>query len=165
MDAKSKANFINSVAGGQGIPCPKCNTLNEADSKFCIACGTPLTQKKPEAAVPFPEAEPTQQPFPEAEPTQQPFPEAEPAQQPFPAAEPAQQPFPEAEPAQQPFPAAEPTRKPVRPKPVQPKPKQAEQPKPAEPTVKYIEPESAFAEGLPSWDIEPPQVVVRRKRR
>lgn len=115
MDAKSKANFINSVAGGQGIPCPNCSTLNEADSKFCIACGTPLTQKKPENAVPFATAEPGQEP--------------------------------------------------VRPKPVPEKPKQAEQPKSAEPTVKYTEPESVFAEGLPSWDIEPPQVVVRRKRR
>lgn len=24
MDAKSKANFINSVAAGTNIPCPKC---------------------------------------------------------------------------------------------------------------------------------------------
>lgn len=160
MDAKSKANFINSVAGGQGIPCPNCNTLNEADSKFCIACGTPLTQKKPENVVPFATAEPVQEPTP--------TPAAAPSQEkePVPAAEPSQQPFPTAEPSQQqPFAAAEPSRPPVRPRPVQSRTKQAEQPKSAAPTEKYVEPESVFAEGLPSWDIEPPQVVVRRKRR
>ena len=160
MDAKSKANFINSVAGGQGIPCPNCNTLNEADSKFCIACGTPLTQKKPENVVPFATAEPVQEPTP--------TPAAAPSQEkePVPAAEPSQQPFPTAEPSQQqPFAAAEPSRPPVRPRPVQSRTKQAEQPKSAAPTEKYVEPVSVFAEGLPSWDIEPPQVVVRRKRR
>lgn len=182
MDARSKANFINSVAGGQGIPCPNCNTLNEADSRFCIACGTPLSSKKPENAVPFAAAEPVQEPTPtpaaasSQEPTPTPAAELsqEPAfaeapsqeKEPVPAAEPSQQPFPTAEPSQQqPFAAAEPSRPPVRPRPVQSRTKQAEQPKPAAPTVKYVEPESVFAEGLPSWDIEPPQVVVRRKRR
>lgn len=145
MDARSKANFINSVAGGQGIPCPNCNTLNEADSKFCIACGTQLVQKKSENTMPFAAAEPVQEPIP------------------TPVAEPDQEK--EATPAstlsRQPFPTAEP----VQPRPVQSRQKQAEQPKSAAPTVKYIEPESVFAEGLPSWDIEPPQVVVRRKRK
>ena len=42
MDAKTKAAFINSVAGGTKIPCPKCNLLNEPDSSFCFSCGTPL---------------------------------------------------------------------------------------------------------------------------
>ena len=170
MDARSKANFINSVAGGQGIPCPNCNTLNEADSRFCIACGTPLSSKKPENAVPFAAAEPVQEPTPTpaAELSQEPAFAAAPSQEkePVPAAEPSQQPFPTAEPSQQqPFAAAEPSRPPVRPRPVQSRTKQAEQPKSAAPTVKYVEPESVFAEGLPSWDIEPPQVVVRRKRR
>ena len=168
MDAKSKANFINSVAGGQGIPCPNCNTLNEADSRFCIACGTPLSQKKPENAVPFAAAEPVQEPTPAAELSQEPAFAAAPSQEkePVPAAEPSQQPFSTAEQSQQqPFAAAEPSRPPVRPRPVQSRTKQAEQPKSAAPTVKYVEPESVFAEGLPSWDIEPPQVVVRRKRR
>lgn len=172
MDAKSKANFINSVAGGQGIPCPNCNTLNEADSKFCIACGTPLTQKKPENVVPFATAEPVQESTPTSAAAssqeQTPTPAVAPSQEkePVPAAEPSQQPFPTAEPSQQqPFAAAEPSRPPVRPRPVQSRTKQAEQPKSAAPTEKYVEPESVFAEGLPSWDIEPPQVVVRRKRR
>ncbi len=28
--------------------------------------------------------------------------------------------------------------------------------------VKYVEPVNVFAEGLPEWSVEPPQVVVRR---
>lgn len=42
MDAKSRANFINSIGGGQKIPCPNCNTLNDADATFCVSCGTKL---------------------------------------------------------------------------------------------------------------------------
>ena len=42
MDAKTKAAFINSVAEGTKVPCPKCNLLNESDSSFCFSCGTPL---------------------------------------------------------------------------------------------------------------------------
>ena len=39
MDAKSRANFINSVASGANIPCPKCGTSNKPDSQFCGSCG------------------------------------------------------------------------------------------------------------------------------
>ena len=52
MEAKSRANFINSVVGGKKIPCPKCNTLNEAGSRFCITCGTPLAQEVGAAVCP-----------------------------------------------------------------------------------------------------------------
>lgn len=43
MDAKSKAEFINSVASGKIIPCPKCGTSNNTGSKFCISCGEDLS--------------------------------------------------------------------------------------------------------------------------
>ena len=43
-----------------------------------------------------------------------------------------------------------------------PEPKAAPQ---AVPTVVYEEPESVFAQGLPEWSIEPPQVMVRRNRK
>lgn len=42
MNAKSKVNFINSVASGQKIPCPSCTTLNKPDALFCITCGIKL---------------------------------------------------------------------------------------------------------------------------
>lgn len=93
MDAKSRANFINSVASGANVPCPKCGTNNKPDSKFCISCGAEIT-------VP-----------------------AE-AQNNAPAFAPAQE-------------------------------------TPAK-AVKYVEPANVFAQGLPDWSIEPPQVMVRR---
>ena len=108
MDAKLRANFINSVATGGDVPCPKCNTLNEADAKFCATCGSSLVKKEESSDVPF-----------------------------------------------APVKKVEEVKKAA-----------AEAPAKAAPIVeKYTEPESVFAEGLPSWDIEPPQVMVRRKRK
>lgn len=95
MDAKSKANFINSVAGGQVIPCPVCGTQNIPDSRFCVSCGSDLSARPANSAPAFAQV----------------------------ADSPAQ---------------------------------------PKETTIKYKEPESVFADGLPSWDIVPPQVMVRR---
>lgn len=42
MNARLRANFINSVADTTKIPCPRCQQLNESDSKFCFSCGTTL---------------------------------------------------------------------------------------------------------------------------
>lgn len=101
MDAKSRANFINSVASGQNVPCPKCNTLNEADSKFCASCGVSLEKKveSKDVDVPFSQV------------------------------------------------------------------KKEEAPKVVTKKVEDEKAESVFAEGLPAWDIEPPQVMVRRKKK
>lgn len=93
MDAKSKANFINAVASGANVPCPKCGASNKADSKFCVSCGAEI------AAV---------------QETQNNTPAFEPAKE-------------------------VPTK-----------------------TIKYVEPNNVFAQGLPDWSIEPPQVMVRR---
>lgn len=97
MDAKSKANFINSVASGQVIPCPVCGIQNTSDSRFCISCGSNLKATSSGNTVPV---------FAQV------------------ADNPAQS---------------------------------------KEATVKYKEPDSVFADGLPSWDIVPPQVMVRRR--
>ncbi|MDE6025283.1 MAG: zinc ribbon domain-containing protein [Lachnospiraceae bacterium] len=51
MDAKSKAIFINSVAGGKKIPCPICNVLNDSDAMFCFSCGNILKAVKEEDTV------------------------------------------------------------------------------------------------------------------
>lgn len=140
MNAKSKADFIHAVAGGGKIPCPNCNTLNEADSKFCITCGAKLvrSEPKPEADLPFRKVEqdpPVQKPEGDL-----PFRKVEPPAEP--AAETAQKevPFQTVSNAQAP------------------------ETKQEIPYVVYAEPKSVFAEGLPEWSIEPPQVVVRRKR-
>lgn len=97
MDAKSKANFINSVAAGQTIPCPSCGTANEPDRKTCISCGAELSAPAASSDAPaFAQV---------SDDTQQ----------------------------------------------------------KAAKNSKYAEPAPVFADGLPSWDIVPPQVVVRRR--
>ena len=98
MDAKIRANFINSVASGEGIPCPNCNTMNKTDSSFCIACGAKLLKMETS----------TQNTVPAFS--------------------------------------------------------QIDETRVEETMSKYVEPESVFAQGLPSWSIEPPQVMVRRRR-
>lgn len=118
MDAKSRAKFINSVANGQKIPCPKCNTLNESESNFCISCGNELIQEivkendtynatKQKKDLPFNQVENIEQ--------------------------------------------------------------AKEKVNVLLSSVKKSEnssesPKSVFAQGLPSWDIVPPQVMVRRKK-
>lgn len=104
MDAKTKAAFINSVAGGTKIPCPKCNLLNEPDSSFCFSCGTPLPGNISNVNAADVES------FDKAE------------EQTMDAVS-GEVFFPEVE-----------------------------------------EEKSAFAQGLPSWDLEPPQVAIRRIR-
>lgn len=95
MDAKSRANFINSIASGANVPCPKCGASNKTDSKLCISCGAELS---------------TPQTTTENAPAFAPAKEA-------------------VAPAK---------------------------------TSRYIEPSNVFAQGLPAWNIEPPQVMVRR---
>lgn len=97
MDAKSKANFINSVAEGQAVPCPSCGTANRSDSKFCSSCGAEITAM--DAANDAPAFAPA-------------------------VGDPKQE---------------------------------------AEEAVRRAEPAPVFADGLPSWDIVPPQVMVRRR--
>ena len=169
MNARSKADFINSVAGGM-IPCPNCQKLNEPDSKFCEACGTRLV--KPEE--PKPEATPAFEPVKKVEPA----PAFEPVKkvEPAPAFEPVkkEEPAPAFEPVKkvEPAPAFEPVKK-VETAPAF-EPVKKVEPAPAfEPVKKteikrdvvYQEPESVFAKGLPDWDMVPPQVMVRRKKR
>lgn len=95
MDAKSKADFINSVASGSNIPCPECGTNNKPDSRFCISCGAK---------------------------------------------------FVDLQESQNNAPAFEATKEAASAK-----------------TVEYVEPNNAFAQGLPDWSVEPPQVMVRRR--
>lgn len=113
MDAKSRANFINSVASGAIIPCPKCGTGNTSDSRFCIYCGTEIAAYK------------------STQNTQ--------------ASAPAFAPISDAEDecvcdvdtsddVENVYVSDD----------------------------RYVEPNNVFAQGLPDWTIEPPQVMVRR---
>lgn len=95
MDAKSRANFINSVASGANVPCPECGTSNKTDSKFCISCGAEIT-----ASQTTTNSDPT-------------------------------------------FVPAKETVAPAK-------------------ASRYVEPNNVFAKGLPAWNIEPPQLMIRR---
>jgi len=59
MDAKSKADFINSFTSAETIPCPACGTNNKSDSRFCISCGNELTkavaEEKSNSSAAFPQ--------------------------------------------------------------------------------------------------------------
>lgn len=96
MDAKSRANFINSVAAGQTVPCPRCGAANRPDAVTCNVCGSPLAVKSTENNTP---AFATVSANTSA----------------------------------------------------------------GSKSVRYEESAAVFADGLPSWDILPPQVVVRRR--
>ena len=123
MDAKSKANFINSVAAGESIPCPKCGNSNTADSKFCVFCGEKFVSSDKEGV---------------SAPAFGSVNETEPAKESAPA-----------------FGAVAETEAPANEAiPVQAQPAKVE---------RYVEPSNVFAQGLPEWNIEPPQVMVRRR--
>ena len=104
--------------GENMMKCPKCNTYNEPDSRFCGNCGTKLEEA--------------------------------------PAFAPAKEEAPAFAPAKEAAPAFTPANKAAEPK-------KTEVNK-AVPVVETDE-ESVFAQGLPEWDIVPPQVVVRRKKK
>ncbi len=110
MDARERANFINSVGSTTEKKCPKCGAENVEEAMFCASCGTSLKAEEPiKEAVQEPVKEAVQEPVKKA--VQEPVKEA------------VQEPIQE--------------------------------------TVQ--EPESAFAKGLPEWDMVPPQVMIRRK--
>jgi ribonuclease E len=153
MNAKMRANFINSVAEGQTVPCPNCNAANPVDAKFCGICGTPL-KKAPEPTV-----EPAAEPVPERESTPTVV-KAEPVS--VPAAEP------QAPAAAETAESAAPAPKTAAFAPImqQKNEETVTVPMPQVPQPPVVEePKAAFAEGLPEWNIEPPQVVVRKKAR
>ena len=157
MDAKAKANFINSVAKDNNIPCQSCGGLNNAGAKFCKFCGTKLAQPQP-TPIPDPQPVPGPQPMPVPEP--QPTPAPDPQPMPVPDPQPVPTPQPVAE-GDMPFKSIDKSQPVSKPQPVH----QPEQK--AEPvgSFYYEEPVSVFAQGLPEWSVEPPQVMVRRKRK
>ena len=176
MDAKMRADFVNSVASGQKVPCPVCNTLNDPDGSFCIACGHSLKkeEKKDEnsGTVICPVCQNANKKgfrfctvcgnkLDEAESTKSsdpvtPQPAAAPAQSKAAGQQPVA-PAPDVQRnmgknASQVAPAFEPAKKMAF--------------NFAEPEVEeYKEPVSVFAQGLPSWDVVPPQIMVRRKKK
>lgn len=142
MDAKQRASFINSI-GGQPDAAPKA-----ADTAFTISTEG---ETREVVSAPFAAAEETP-----------PLTSLSEAAAPEPAA-PASEPRPA--PAV-PFAAA--AEKPAAPAPAPAAPFAAVPDRPAAPApapaVQAEEEENAFAQGLPDWDLVPPQLAVRKRR-
>lgn len=134
MDAKQRASFINSIGAQPGQP----------------------AEPKPEAAGFSMKTEEENRPL--STPETSPFDAADPAPAtPFAAAEPA--------PAAAPFAAAEPAPAAPQEAPASAFAAVKEQPAaPAAAAVQAEEEENAFAQGLPAWDLVPPQLAVRKRR-
>lgn len=148
MNAKSKADFINSVAAGSTIPCPQCGMVNESDSKFCVSCGTKLSppQKPQVHELAFEQVK-------EEDPYKSAFGQVK-----------------EEDPYKPAFGQVK-EEKPYKPAFEQAKEKESYAPSSEEvkeremfaQVSQYVERSNALAEGLPEWTIEPPQVMVRRR--
>lgn len=159
MDAKSRANFINSIGSGRKIPCPNCDTLNDPDDLFCSNCGTKLIKPAARNEEPVNTAEAPDT----AKPAQPAFKQAENTAPAFRAA------VKEAENTAPTFrDAIARTARNIKSMSETPKQETVSAPvfstAAAEPVVEE-EPVSVFAQGLPDWDMLPPQVVVRRKKK
>lgn len=155
MDAKMRADFVNSVASGQKVPCPVCNTLNDPKGSFCIACGHPLNseEKKGESedVVICPACQKVNKKgFRFCTVCGNKLDGGENVQTVPP--KPAGKTMP-----MQNRPVNKPVNAPVKKKTAF---------HFAEPEVEeYTEPISVFAQGLPSWNVVPPQIMVRRKKK
>ncbi|MBR5307803.1 MAG: zinc ribbon domain-containing protein [Clostridia bacterium] len=187
MNARSKAEFINSVVAGETIVCKQCGTANESDSKFCSTCGSKIEAASDSA----PAKESAFTPVgnePAKESAFAPV-SGEPAKESAfapvssePAKESAFAPVGSASVKESAFApiGGVPAKESATPADDKPKPafapdasafppaKEASEAAPETkaaqetPVHEYVEPKSVFAEGLPEWSIEPPQVVVRR---
>ena len=146
MNGISNADFVNSAAAGKAVQCQFCGAQNQYGNKFCIKCGHALIYASPRSAPPAAAAKPEKKaepgtPFAAAKPEKK----TEPGT-PFAAAKPEKK----AKPGT-PFAAAKPEKKTAF--------------ETFEEVLKEQEEVSVFAQGLPEWDLEPPQIMVRRKRK
>ncbi len=130
---------MNNVNANDVRYCPSCNAANKSTSKFCMICGAMFPV---EAPVVEETAAPAFDTAPAADTTAPAFGTAPAADMTAPA-------FGTASAAEQP--AAE---------------KKVAAPKPAvsKPEPEDEEPKPVFANGLPKWDIVPPDTMVRRKQ-
>lgn len=171
MDARSKVQFINSVAKGQNICCPQCKAINDPDSKFCFSCGFSLMQAPVQAMkaqrVCCPQCRAVNDAgskfcfscgaFIEQAVVRREESPALKENNPFsPSAK-------EKAPHDRTAAKAENVQKAEAKIKAENVPKKQYIPVPV--TEVDEEPESVFAEGLPSWNVEPPVIMVRRKKR
>ena len=137
MDKKSNANFVNSVASGQKKPCPICYALNEMNVATCFSCGYKFEDQKNSNSVS--DSSEKKVWVMESQPVE--------------------------EKSIQPIPVQT---SPVQNQPIQETPTKAAPSQPVFQSVSQMdvveeEEKNPLAQGLPAWDVVPPQVMVRRK--
>ena len=172
MDAKSKAEFINSVASGQEIVCGNCGTRASGRGSFCSACGAQLNKVTPEASAPENNA-PAFAPVSEEPASEAAFSPVLVSEEPVSEAAFSPVLVSEEPVSEVPFspvlvseePASEVPFNPVTVSeaPASEEPVGAARSGKKVPESRYVEPNNVFAQGLPDWDIVPPQVMVRRR--
>ena len=171
MDAKSNTNFNNSAAGGQLVFCSACGAQNTPDCRFCTSCGSKLVIAPTGSATPAFQPvinEAAEKPVTgqaDRISTTAPATSTAPVFQRvagglFGAAEDPDTPVVSDAPAGSAAPAFQSVDEETSG--VAHKPEHHSE---GEKIEKYIEPASVFADGLPPWDIVPPQVMVRRRRK
>ena len=191
MEAKTNANIINAVANGMQVPCPNCNTMNEADSRFCMTCGTLLVQatqntqpeEQAEPLIPVTEVKQAEIPFATLDSDKMaevPFEVVganNKTELPFSTTNNIETGVPEktnlqADNNAAPFsPITKKRRGAAFASIAEPLVQEPEVDIPLQPiqneitTQEVMEAVSVFAKGLPKWDIVPPQVAVRRKKK
>lgn len=139
------ANIINAIADGIQIQCPKCKSMNDGGSRFCMCCGTSLVQSNKTETVPFAAISEPDSSDPEKSVHREGM-EAVPFK---PLTDNGESE--ELSVGFQPDESLEPLVMPL-------KPIQYELN-----TEQVVEEVSAFAKGLPAWDIVPPNAAVRRR--
>ena len=154
MDAKSKAEFINSVVSEQSIICMSCGEMNDNDALFCGVCGKKMIemQREHNSAPAFDSVNEVVEAVDETESlSSSPItvmveePKGEHSAAPaFASVDEADELVKETE---------SPTSTPAA--------VLVEEPKNV---IHYQEPSMIFAQGLPSWSVEPPQIMVRRRK-
>ncbi len=159
-------NMTNNIAADKPLVCPQCGKNNKAVAKFCVGCGFKFEQPAPAAAAfaPVEEKTSTVAFAPAEEKKEEPVlvfaPAEEKKEEAAPVFAPAE---PEKEAAAPVFTPAE-DKKDAAPA-FAPEEKKEAVANPVVTEVKYVAPEDAFAKGLPSWSVEPPQVMVRRRKK
>ena len=161
MDANSKMNFLNNLPAGDVISCPVCGTANKATKEKCFVCSAVL---KTAAQTGAPAATAVEQvsfkavaeeKHPPVGKTVEKLPPISKAEKNAPAFGTMEEKLPsvgEVEDKSPAFGAVE-----------------EKNPKSKTPAIPRVEEDDdrtevcAFAQGLPKWSLEPPQVAIRRR--
>lgn len=160
MDANSKMNFLNNIPAGEVLNCPACGAANKATKSKCFVCGAALKAGTQEAAPADPRQEmasldaAVEEKAPVAPKVEETLPPIGATEDKAPAFGGAKEELPPIGKVEEKTPAFGTV--------------EEKKPSKGKTAPKAAEPEeesevSAFAQGLPKWSLEPPQIAIRRR--